>query len=319
MSKAVDVLILGSGPAGLSTAGGIARQLHTAIVFNTGTFRNSGVSHMHNGMYFRFDHQDPASFRAKARADIIKRYKTISFHDSAVKSVRKLENGRFEAIDEAGQIYEGRRVVVASGIKDIMPDIPGYRDLWGTGIFHCLFCHGFEERGAVSAGVLASGLFANAMFPPAVARMANRLAGSVNVYTEGNESLGSEIRALLKSTKRFHIETRKIKSFAKDTDAEGDAGILVTLEDGTINKEGFIAHVPDFELNGSFATDLGLEIAPQGHINAVPPFYNTNVPGVFAAGDCATMMKAVPMATAMGSFVAGGLAHSLQAEDDVED
>lgn len=60
-------------------------------------------------------------------------------------------------------------------------------------------------------------------------------------------------------------------------------------------------------------------MAPQGHIDAQPPFYTTNVPGVYAAGDCATMLKAVPMATMMGSCVAAGLAHVLQAEDDVED
>lgn len=77
------------------------------------------------------------------------------------------------------------------------------------------------------------------------------------------------------------------------------------------------AHVPEFELNGTFAKDLGVDLAPQGHINALPPFFNTSVPGVFAAGDCATAMKAVPTAAMMGSFVAAGIAHTLQAEDDV--
>ncbi|KAI8630666.1 FAD/NAD(P)-binding domain-containing protein [Xylariaceae sp. FL1651] len=317
MSKVVDVLILGGGPAGLAVAGGLARQLHTAIVFSTGSFRNSGAAHMHNVP--GWDHEDPAQFRAKARADILARYGTIEFQDVGVASVRKLDGGRFEAVDDAGTKYEGRRVVIANGIRDLMPELPGYTELWGKGIFHCLFCHGYEERGATSAGILATGLMGNAMFAPAVSRMANRLAGSVNVYTDGNEAVGAEIRGVLKSTKNFHIENRKIKSFAKDPDVKGEAGVLVTLEDGTVNKEGFIAHAPDFELNGPFAKDLGVELAPQGHINAPPPFFFTNVPGVYAAGDCATLMKAVPTATMMGSFVAAGLAHALQAEDDVEE
>ncbi|KAI0860752.1 FAD/NAD(P)-binding domain-containing protein [Xylaria cubensis] len=317
MSKIVDVLIIGGGPAGLAVAGGLARQLHTAIVFSSGSFRNGAVQHMHNVP--GWDHRNPADFRAKSKTDILSRYSTIQFRDVSITDVKKLESGRFEVVDDAGDKYEGRKIVIASGIRDIMPGIPGYSELWGKGIFHCLFCHGYEERGAASAGLIASGLLGNAMFAPPVSRMANRFASNVNVYTNGNEALGAEIRALLKSAKKFHIENRKIKGLAKDTDVQGEAGVFVTLEDGTVNREGFIAHAPDFELNGPFAKDLGVEIAPQGHINTLPPFFNTNVPGVFAAGDCATLMKSVPTATMMGSFVAAGLAHALQAEDDVEE
>ncbi|KAI0408992.1 hypothetical protein F4802DRAFT_308033 [Xylaria palmicola] len=317
MSKAVDVLILGGGPAGLAVAGGLARQLHTGIVFSSGTFRNGGATHMHN--VSGWDHQDPAEFRARSKADVLARYGTIQFRDVSVASVRKLESGRFEAVDEAGERYEGRKIVIASGIRDIMPQLPGYAQLWGKGVFHCLFCHGYEERGAPSAGLLAAGLLGNTMFAPPISRMAGRLASVVNVYTDGNKELGNELRGILKSTKKFRIENRKVKTFAKDPDVQGEAGVLVTLDDGTVIKEGFVAHIPDFELNGSFAKDLEVEVTPQGHINALPPFFNTNVPGVFAAGDCATPLRSVPTATMMGSFVAAGLAHALQAEDDVEE
>ncbi|KAI0871563.1 FAD/NAD(P)-binding domain-containing protein [Hypoxylon argillaceum] len=317
MSKIVDVLILGGGPAGLAVAGGLCRQLHTAIVFSSGSFRNGVASEMHN--VAGWDHENPADFRAKSRADILSRYDTVQFRDVGVASVRKLESGHFEAVDDAGETHEGRKVVIASGVRDIMPSIPGYSELWGKGIFHCLFCHGYEERGAFSAGVLATGFLGNAMFAPPVSRMAGRLAANVNIYTDGNEPLGAEIRALLKSTQKFHIENRKIKGFAKDPNVLGQAGVLVTLEDGTVNSESFVAHAPNVELNGSFVKDLGVDVAPQGHINTLPPFFNTNVPGVFAAGDCATLLKSVPTATMMGSFVAAGLAHALQAEDDVED
>lgn len=107
-----------------------------------------------------------------------------------------------------------------------------------------MFCHGYEERGAGSAGLIASGLLGNTMFAPPVSRMASRLASTVNVYTDGNAALGAEIRAVLKSTKKFRIENRKIKGLAKDTDIQGEAGVLVTLEDGTVNREGFIVSQP---------------------------------------------------------------------------
>lgn len=116
-----------------------------------------------------------------------------------------------------------------------------------TNSFHCLFCHGFEERGATSAGVLAlgpllggSGSDAAPLVAPNISRMASRLAGSVTVYTDGNEELGSRIRAQLKSTTKFHVENRRVVRLGKDPDVEGEAGVLVTLEDGTVNREGFL-------------------------------------------------------------------------------
>ncbi|KAI4866122.1 FAD/NAD(P)-binding domain-containing protein [Hypoxylon rubiginosum] len=330
-----DVLILGAGPAGLACAGGLARQLHTAVVFGNGAYRNARARHMHNVV--GWDHADPSSYRAKAREEILARYPTIQFRDVGVRGVRRLDDdgdergrkgSRFEVEDEEGERYLGRKVVLAMGMRDVMPDGPkGYEELWGYSIFHCLFCHGFEERGASSAGVLATGPLlggsggngAAPLFAPVVSRMANRLAGSVTVYTDGDEELGSRIRAQLKSKTNFRMENRRVVQLSKDPGVEGEAGVLVTLEDGTVNREGFLVHAPALELNGPFAADLGVAITPQGHIDAQPPFYTTNVPGVYAAGDCATMMKAVPMATMMGGCVAAGLVHVLQLEDDVED
>ncbi|KAI1097186.1 FAD/NAD(P)-binding domain-containing protein [Jackrogersella minutella] len=325
-----DVLILGGGPAGLSCAGALARQLHASVVFSDGAFRNARAAHMHN--VAGFDHAAPSAFRAKARADLAARHAdAVRFRDVAVSRVRKLDDvrgeTRFQVETRGGETFHGRKLVLAMGVRDVMPAAPeGYAELWGYGIFHCLFCHGFEERGSASAGVLATGPMlgggggdAAPLMAPVIARMAARLAGHVAVYTDGNEDLGARIRAQLKSGQKFHIENRRIARLAKDPDVEGEAGVLVTLEDGVVNKEGFLAHAPAVELNGTFASDLGVKLAPQGHIDAQPPFFTTNVPGVYAAGDCATMMKAVSMATMMGSSVAAGLAHVLQAEDDVED
>ncbi|KAF3062288.1 hypothetical protein GL218_03642 [Daldinia childiae] len=329
----VDVLILGGGPAGIACAGAIARQLHSAIIFSNNTFRNARAQHMHN--VTGWDHADPAAFRARARSDLIERYAGpagIQFRDVSVSSVRKLDDDerggtRFEAVDVEGTKYLGRKVVLAMGVKDIMPTTPeGYADVWGYGIFHCLFCHGFEERGSASAGVLATGPFLGGesdssapLMAPVISRMASRLAGHVTIYTDGNKELGACIRAQLKSTQKFSIENRRLARVAKDPDVEGEAGVLVTLGDGSVNREGFLAHAPAFEINGPFAADLGVTLTPQGHIDAQPPFYSTNISGVYAAGDCATMIKAVPTATMMGACVGAGLAHALQVEDDVED
>ncbi|KAI0848020.1 FAD/NAD(P)-binding domain-containing protein [Daldinia vernicosa] len=318
----VDVLILGGGPAGLACAGAITRQLHSAIIFGNNTFRNARAQHMHN--VTGWDHADPAAFRARARTDLIERYAGaagIQFRDVSVSSVRKLDDGerggtRFEAVDVEGAKYLGRKVV-RRGVG-----------LWDNISFHCLSCHGFEERGPASA------------VAPVISRKASRLAGHVTIYTDGNKELGARIRAQLKSTQKFKIENRRLARVAKGPDVKGEAGVLVRLEDGSVNREGFLvrfslflifmckftntimneqAHAPVLEINGPFAADLGVTPTLQGHIDAQQPFYSTNVPGVYAAGDCATMIKAVPTATMMGACVGAGLAHALQAEDDVED
>lgn len=128
----IDVLIVGGGPAGLAVATGLARQLYTAVVFDSGVYRNARAEHMHNVM--TWDHRNPADFRAKARADLLDRYNTINFEETSIESIRLNDAGRFEATDATGHIWMAKKVVLATGAKDIYPDIPGYDEVWGRGM-----------------------------------------------------------------------------------------------------------------------------------------------------------------------------------------
>jgi thioredoxin reductase len=124
-----DVLIIGGGPGGLSTATGLAHQLYTAVVFDSGVYRNARSQHMHN--VATWDHRSPAEFRAKARDDLLARYETIHFADTKINSVAKMPSGTFQATDAAGKVWEGRKLVLATGVRDVPPDIKGYGDVWG--------------------------------------------------------------------------------------------------------------------------------------------------------------------------------------------
>lgn len=128
----LDVLIIGGGPAGLSAATGLARQLYTAVVFDSGVYRNHLAHAMHNVL--TWDHQSPAAFRKKGRDDLLKRYTTISFQDTEVKSVAKTTSGLFEARDAEGKSWLGRKLVIATGVKDVYPDIDGYGECWAKGM-----------------------------------------------------------------------------------------------------------------------------------------------------------------------------------------
>lgn len=153
--KHADVLIVGGGPAGLSTALGLCRKRHTAIVFDSGMYRNEVAHHMHN--FPTWDHHNPAALRAAAQIELQSRYSSVTFERSKVVSAhKKAPDGVFVVVDELGQEFLGKRLVLATGQTDIMPDIPGYAACWGQSIYHCLYCHGFENAPARNAGILAT-------------------------------------------------------------------------------------------------------------------------------------------------------------------
>lgn len=131
-NNVVDVLIIGGGPAGLTVATTIVRQLHTAVVFDSGVYRNSRTEHLHGVP--GFDHVDPEVFRTKAKGDLLRRYDTVKFKKAHVEEARRLEGGNFQVTDGRGKTYEGRKLVLATGVQDIMPQIEGYGLCWGRGM-----------------------------------------------------------------------------------------------------------------------------------------------------------------------------------------
>ncbi|KAI8226806.1 Thioredoxin reductase gliT [Colletotrichum sp. SAR 10_96] len=311
-----DVLIIGAGPSGLAAATALSRQLYTSVVFDSGLYRNARAKNMHNVL--GFDHVPPPVFRAKARADIQERYSaTVTFADVAVTKTTKLDNGLFKVEDAAGKAWFGRKLVLATGVTDITPDIEGYDDCWGHGIFHCLFCHGFEERGSASAGIIGVGMLANVKMATHVGYMARPLAKEIIIYTNENDALATEMSSLPASP--FKVDTRKIARLRMGK----KTNVIITFEDGTEVTEGFLAHAPYTEPNGPFVEQLGLEVAENGDIKTSQPFGETTVPGVYAVGDCGNLMKAVAPAATSGSMCAAGMVVPLQSEPkidlDVED
>lgn len=135
MSTSADVLILGAGPAGLTAAITLARQVQSSIVLDDGTYRNDPAEYMH--LIPGFDHVSPEHFRKAAKENMLSNYEQhISIQMANISSADKDEStGQFTLKDDAGKEWQGKKLILANGIEDVFPPIEGYGACWGKAMY----------------------------------------------------------------------------------------------------------------------------------------------------------------------------------------
>ncbi len=306
-----DLLIVGAGPAGLNAALACARSRATALVFDSQEYRNEGVTHMHT--VASRDHYSPSEFRRIAREQIESRYDTVWFQQTTITHAVKKEIGSekfdgFELKDQAGKTYEGRKLILATGSKDVFPDIEGFKENWPEHIYQCLGCDGYEQR-STPCGILG---FPSPMFSHFVQMAAGLEPPSITIFSNGPFSQEEAFQKSLQVCKAFGatLDERKIVRLANNGPSHTD-GVTIHFETGEPVTMGFLVSKPPTVNRAQHLIDqLGIEVeeGPMGgHIKITSPMFNsTSVHGVFAGGDTMAAMKQVAMAMAEGQRAATG-------------
>ncbi|EGR49449.1 uncharacterized protein TRIREDRAFT_77288 [Trichoderma reesei QM6a] len=142
-----DVIIVGGGPAGLSAASGLARVRRNVLLIDSGEYRNAPTRHLHD--VIGFDGVTPAYFRWKARNQI-REYGTVSLVNGTVTKIQPQADHSFFTVsadypDEHNLTFTARKIILATGLRDLIPSTPGLRENWGKGIYWCPWCDGHEH------------------------------------------------------------------------------------------------------------------------------------------------------------------------------
>ncbi|MGL4238756.1 NAD(P)/FAD-dependent oxidoreductase [Tabrizicola sp.] len=293
MTEVLDVAIVGGSFAGLTAALQLGRASRQVAVFDTGRPRNAASPAAHGVP--GWDGRAPADILAAIRGDLAA-YPTVSLRDRAVTGLSG-EADAFRLTTAVGEVM-ARRVILACGVTDRLPDIPGLAEGWGTWALHCPYCHGYEIKGQ-PLSILGRGPMALHM-----ARML-RTDWSQDVSLIAHEGdLGPDAEA-----ETAALGVGLLRSPLIRAEPESD-GARLTLVDGTsLYTSGLFLHA-DTAFAAPFVADLGLATiaGPTGPYLKTGAFNVTSRAGIFAAGDIIRPAGIVTPALADGA-ITGTAAH----------
>jgi thioredoxin reductase len=267
----LDVVIVGGGPAGLNAALLLGRARRNVLVCESGQPRNAGVHAMHG--FLSRDGMDPAALRQVGRNQL-GAYPTVRVRDVTVEAVsRDAEDFTVSLTDETQE--QARRLLLATGVVDELPPVPGLGELWGRGVFNCPYCDGWEVRDQPLA-VLAS--------DPRNFQLAlhlTRWSPDVLLCTNGAADLDDDARRLLAAHK---VQLRE-EPIARLDGGDGRLERIVFAHGEPAARTAAFLHAPTRQ-RSDLPRQLGCELGEDGSV-MVDDLGQTSVPGVLAAGDMA--------------------------------
>ncbi|AGA28637.1 NAD(P)/FAD-dependent oxidoreductase [Singulisphaera acidiphila] len=302
-TRRFDVVIIGGGPAGLSAALVFGRACRKVLVCDSGRGRNAPAAGVHG--FFSQDGTPPAELRRIGR-DQLKPY-DVQFHSGTATEARPVEGG-FEVTLDGAEVVACRKLILATGLVDVLPEIPGLQELWGTGVIHCPYCHGWEYRGRPWAFLTPK---------ESVVETATLLFGwtkQLTLLTDGPAELSPEDRAWLEGQAVEVVEERIDR-------LEGGGGTLraIHLASGRRIEPATLFVRTRLRQGASLPEALGCEFVGEGPTKGMvktDPAGMTQVKGLYVVGDASSVgVPSVASAVAEGSMTAAVANMAMLTED----
>jgi thioredoxin reductase len=305
MNETYDVVVIGGGAAGLSGAVALARSRRSVLVVDAGEPRNRPADHVHN--FLTRDGTPPAELYAAGRAEVAR----YGGHVEAGTVARLRRDGELFRAEVNGRTVAARRLLVATGLRDELPEVPGLAERWGIDVLHCPYCHGWEVRDK-RVGILATGpgaahqVLLFRQLTPDVAILRHIAAPFSGEQAGQFSALGVPV----------------INGLVAQVEAADDRLTGVRLADGTRVALDALIVAPRFVANAEILAPLGLapvEVSLDGQVIgtriAANPLGATSVPGVHVAGNVADPQAQVIASAAAGLMAGAAINRDLVAAD----
>ncbi|WP_240145816.1 NAD(P)/FAD-dependent oxidoreductase [Halococcus salsus] len=308
---AYDVVVVGGGPAGLSAALQLGRLRRDVLVCDDDEPRNGPADEAHG--YLTRDGIGPTALRRLGREEVAGY--GGEFRDARVTAVTEDEPG-FAVTLDTGETVTSEKIVVATGVRDVLPETDGFEALWGNGVYHCPYCHGYEVRDE-PLGVLIKDEHPHL---PDYAKLIYNLSRDLVVFTDGTDVLDAETRSMF-TERGIAIEDEPIIGL----DGSEDGLESVSLADGRDVARRALFYPPPMEQHSELPDRLGLDVNRMGVVETTQSqhgFGFTAVPGLFVTGDASSGYPAsIASAVADGSVVGATVNMELSREafEDVSD
>ena len=301
-----DVVVVGGSYAGLQAALTLGRARRSVLVVDDGRPRNRPAAHVHN--FLGQAGPAPHELRAAAIAGLAG-YAVEMCGDRAVKIEPSHDGSPAYVLAESGARFAARAVLLATGLRDETPDVPGVAELWGRDVVACPHCHGWEVRDRPLAQLGMRGLPAKAVERAA---LLSRWSRDVVLFTDGDELTGDQL-ARLKAA-GVAVKAAPVRRLVHE-----DGRLRhVELEDGTRVARRAVFVVTRQHQQSDLARETGCRIGEDGLAVAVDAQGRTSVPGVWAAGTTAAPALLAIGAAGHASSVAVALHNDLLERDLVE-
>lgn len=284
-NSSFDVIIVGGSYSGLAAGMALGRALRKVLIIDDGKPCNRQTPHSHN--FLTNDGKTPAQIAGLATLQV-RRYDTVKFFNGTALNADKTAKG-FQIQVATGETFAAKKLVFATGIKDLLPAIEGLSECWGISVIHCPYCHGYEVR-REKTGILGNGGMAFDF-----TRLISNWTEDLTLFTNGIVALTV--------LQREKLQQHQVKIVEKEIERlEHKNGYVrnIIFKDGSKSSIKTIYAPSLFEQHCKIPELLGCELTEEGHIK-IDDFQETTIKGVFAIGDNAAKMRTVANAVSMGT------------------